>query len=75
MIIWSLGLRILPRFPDFEWLGTGDFVTISPVEDKPRRRKGVTTMVRLKLQAKREREERNTEMAGTGAPARYEASN
>jgi hypothetical protein len=39
MIIWSLGLRILPSFPDFEWLRTGDFVTIRPVENKPRRRK------------------------------------
>ena len=33
MIILSLGLRTLPRFPDFEWLGIGDFVTISPLED------------------------------------------
>jgi hypothetical protein len=39
MIIWSLGLRILPSFPDFEWLRTGDFVTIRPVENKPKRRK------------------------------------
>jgi hypothetical protein len=39
LIIWALGLKILPRFPDFEWLGEGDFVTITPIEDKRRRRK------------------------------------
>jgi hypothetical protein len=39
MIIWSPGLKVLPKVPDFEWLGEGDFVTIIPIEDKPRRRK------------------------------------
>jgi hypothetical protein len=38
-IVWSLGRKILPRFAGFEWLGTGDFFTITPIENKPRRRK------------------------------------